>query len=139
MSIEKIVIYCDGGSRGNPGPAGIGAVILDDRTGEVIASVSEHLGNATNNVAEYTALVRALESAEKFGANAVSIRADSELLIKQLRGEYKVKNKGLKPLYARILEQLSGYKDVSLEHVRREFNTDADALVNAALDAFESK
>jgi ribonuclease HI len=130
-------IFCDGGSRGNPGPAGIGAVILDatHQPTSTLASVSETIGIATNNVAEYTALIRALEVAAEFDANRVEVRADSQLLIRQLEGRYRVKNAGLVPLYRRAQELLAPYPEVDLQHVRREDNIDADALVNAALDA----
>jgi ribonuclease HI len=135
--VRTIRIFCDGGSRGNPGPAGIGAVVLDADADppRVLASVSEVIGVATNNVAEYTALIRALEVAAPFGATRVEVRADSQLLVRQLEGRYRVKNAGLAPLHRRAQELLAGYREVDLQHVRREDNVDADALVNAALDA----
>lgn len=134
---RTIRIFCDGGSRGNPGPAGIGAVVLDATVEppRVLASVSETIGIATNNVAEYTALIRALEVATEFGASRVEVRADSQLLIRQLEGRYRVKNAGLAPLHQRAQQLLRPYREVDLHHVRREDNTEADALVNAALDA----
>jgi ribonuclease HI len=134
---RTIRIFCDGGSRGNPGPAGIGAVVLDPESEppRLLASVSETIGIATNNVAEYTALVRALEVASELGASRVEVRADSQLLIRQLEGRYRVKNAGLAPLHRRARELLAAYREVDLQHVRREDNTEADALVNAALDA----
>jgi ribonuclease HI len=136
-AVRAIRIFCDGGSRGNPGPAGIGAVVLDASTDppRQLASVSETIGIATNNVAEYTALIRALEVAADLGATRVEVRADSQLLIRQLEGRYRVKNAGLAPLHRRAQELLAPYREVDLQHVRREQNTDADALVNAALDA----
>jgi len=135
--IRSIRIFCDGGARGNPGPAAIGAVILDaDREPpRLLASVSETIGVATNNVAEYTALLRALERAAPLGAHRVEVRADSQLLIRQLEGRYRVKNAGLVPLHRQARALLDAYDEVDLLHVRREDNTDADALVNAALDA----
>lgn len=130
-----LLIACDGGARGNPGPAAIGAVVRDAESGELLASVSERIGVATNNVAEYQALVRALEEAERFGARAVTVRADSQLLVRQLEGAYRVKQAHLRPLYERASALLSAYEDVELQHVPREENVEADALVNAALDA----
>jgi ribonuclease HI len=136
-AVRTIRIFCDGGSRGNPGPAGIGAVVLDaaSEPPRRLAAVSETIGIATNNVAEYTALIRALEVAAEFEATRVEVRADSQLLIRQLEGRYRVKNAGLAPLHRRAQELLAPYREVDLQHVRREDNTDADALVNAALDA----
>jgi len=136
-AIRTIRIFCDGGSRGNPGPAGVGAVVLDASAEppRLLASVSETIGIATNNVAEYTALIRGLETAADFGADRIEVRADSQLLIRQLEGRYRVKHAGLVPLHRRAQELLRGYREVDLQHVRREENTEADALVNAALDA----
>jgi ribonuclease HI len=133
---ERILLYCDGGSRGNPGPAAIGALVLDagENPPTVLATVSERIGDATNNVAEYQALVAGLEAAEPFGARAIHVRADSQLLVRQLVGEYKVKQAHLKPLWSRARDLLDAYDDVQLEHVPRDQNVDADALVNAALD-----
>ena len=135
--IDTIRIFCDGGSRGNPGPAGIGAVILDasDEPATVIATVSEAIGIATNNVAEYQALVSGLEAAAPLGARRIEVRADSQLLIRQLEGRYRVKNAGLQPLYRQAMALLKPYAEVDLEHVYREQNVEADALVNLALDA----
>ena len=134
---DRIEIACDGGSRGNPGPAAVGAVVRDlgVEPPAVLATVSECIGETTNNVAEYTALIRGLEVAADFGASSVRVQADSELLIRQLQGRYRVKNEGLRPLFVAAQALLAGYDDVELVHVRREFNKDADALVNAALDA----
>jgi ribonuclease HI len=136
-AIRTIRIFCDGGSRGNPGPAGVGAVVLDASAEppRLLASVSETIGIATNNVAEYTALIRGLEIAADFEAQRVEVRADSQLLIRQLEGRYRVKHAGLVPLHRRAQELLRRYREVDLQHVRREENTEADALVNAALDA----
>jgi ribonuclease HI len=134
---DELLIYSDGGARGNPGPAAIGAVVVDPTTNPatMLATVSERIGVATNNVAEYRALVAGLEAARAFPARRIRVRADSELLIRQLEGRYRVKQAHLRPLYERVRELLAGYDEVVLEHVRREENTDADALVNAALDA----
>ncbi len=133
---DELLIYCDGGSRGNPGPAAIGAVVLDPSTEPptVLTTVSERIGVATNNVAEYRALVAGLEAARAFPARRVRVRADSELLVRQLEGRYKVKSAHLRPLLDQARALLAEYDAVDLAHVRRELNTDADALVNAALD-----
>lgn len=132
---RALLIASDGGSRGNPGPAAIGAVVRDAESGELLASVSECIGVATNNVAEYRALVAALELAAPFQARRVVARADSQLLIRQLEGAYRVKQAHLRPLFERARDLLGSYEEVVLEHVRREDNAEADALVNAALDA----
>jgi ribonuclease HI len=139
MPVDAILISCDGGARGNPGPAGIGAVISDATTRPPtrLLTISERIGVATNNVAEYQALVRGLEAAAALGARRVRVRADSQLLIRQLEGQYRVKSAGLRPLFERVRELLAPYDDVVLEHVPREENVEADALVNAALDAPE--
>jgi ribonuclease HI len=135
--LDEIVLYTDGGSRGNPGPAAIGAVLLDPATVPPtrLATVSELIGIATNNVAEYRACIAGLEAAAPYRARLLRLRADSDLMIRQLRGEYRVKQDHLKPLHARAKALLEHYEDVDLQHVRREQNADADALVNAALDA----
>ena len=135
--ISTIRVFCDGGSRGNPGPAAVGAVVLDAtrEPARVIGTVSRTIGIATNNVAEYQAVIDALEIAAQYGASRLEVRADSQLVIRQLEGRYRVKNAGLQPLYARVRELLRGYAHVDLLHVRREHNVEADALVNAALDA----
>ena len=136
-AVETIRIFCDGGSRGNPGPAGVGAVVLDvsQEPAKLLTTVSRTIGIATSNVAEYQALIDALEAAAHYGAARIEIRADSQLLIRQLEGRYRVRNAGLQPLFRRAQDLLRGYAQVDLEHVRRELNTEADALVNAALDA----
>lgn len=133
---DRILLYCDGGARGNPGPAAIGAVLLDadDPGGDPLVQVSETIGQATNNQAEYRALLAGLEAAADMGAQEVYVRADSQLLVEQLRGNYRVRNAGLKPLYARALGLMGRFRAVRLEHVRRGENAAADALVNAALD-----
>ena len=126
------VAHVDGGSRGNPGPAGYGVHIeLDDGS---IVELKESLGMATNNVAEYNGLLAALRWAVEHGVRALHVRADSELVVKQMKGVYKVKHPGLLPLYeeARTLARRVGR--VTFEHVRREFNQDADRLANEAMD-----
>jgi ribonuclease HI len=134
---EALLLYCDGGARGNPGPAAIGAVVLDPATEPpaTLATVSRRIGIATNNVAEYGALIAGLEAASGFPAREMHVRADSQLMIRQLEGRYKVKDAKLRPLYQRARELLSKYERVDLQHVPREENIVADALVNAALDA----
>jgi ribonuclease HI len=135
--IDEITIYCDGGARGNPGPAAIGAVVLDASTDPPtrLASVSDYIGVATNNVAEYRALLAGLDAAAPLHAHTVRVRADSLLMIKQLRGEYRVKHQNLKPLHAEVRARLAAYDVVDLQHVPRAQNVEADALVNEALDA----
>jgi len=135
--IARVVICCDGGSRGNPGPAAIGAVVIDPSTDPptTLATVSETIGVTTNNVAEYRALIAGLEAAESFAPRAVEVRADSQLLIYQLQGRYRVKHANMKPLHDAARRLLARYEHVTLVHVPRAENTVADALVNAALDA----
>ena len=130
---RMITVYIDGGSRGNPGPAGYGVQIVED-DGSVVAELHEFVGQTTNNVAEYHGLLAALGWALDRGLDALHVRSDSELLVKQLRGEYRVKNPGLQPLYqdARRLVQRIGH--VTFEHVRRELNKQADRLANLAMD-----
>jgi ribonuclease HI len=137
QQLEEVVVYCDGGARGNPGPAAIGAVVLDPSTDppRVLATVSETIGVTTNNVAEYRALIAGLEAAAPFHARRIRVRADSLLVINQLRGVWKVKHPGLRPLVDEARALLERYESVDLAHVRREKNTEADALVNKALDA----
>jgi ribonuclease HI len=129
-----LVVHVDGGARGNPGPAAIAAVVSTP-TGEVLEERGEVIGSATNNVAEYRALLLGLERARELRAPEVEIVGDSELVVRQVRGEYKVKDEALKALYAKVVKGLSGFEKWSIRHVRREENEAADALVNAALDA----
>jgi ribonuclease HI len=129
----EAMLFADGGSRGNPGPAASGAVLLDAE-GEIIEEVGAYLGVATNNVAEWTALVLGLEAAARRGIRRLRIRLDSELVVKQLGGEYRVKNAGLMPLYTRARGLLRGFAEVEIRHVPRKQNTLADALVNRVLD-----
>ncbi|MDQ3070424.1 MAG: ribonuclease HI family protein [Acidobacteriota bacterium] len=133
----RVNVWIDGGARGNPGPAGYGAHI-EDPGGEVLAELHGGLGIATNNVAEYSGLLAALEWAVDQGYGEVHVRADSELLVKQMRGEYKVKNEGLKPLVARARLLCGKLDDVVFEHVRRERNKDADRLSNIGMDEAEA-
>ncbi|MBA3885036.1 MAG: ribonuclease HI family protein [Acidobacteria bacterium] len=131
-----ITAYIDGGARGNPGPAGYGAYI-QDAGGNVLAELHGGLGIATNNVAEYNGLLAALTWAIDHGHREARIRADSELLVKQMRGEYKVKNAGLQPLAARARVLVGRLDRVIFEHVRREQNRDADRLSNVGMDEAE--
>jgi len=133
---NKLIIYTDGAARGNPGPAGAGGQITTPE-GEVLAEVSEYLGEATNNVAEYKALLLTLEKSLSYNPAAIVIRSDSELLVKQLKGEYKVKNEGLKPLHERAKRLLMQFRNVEIEHVYRAENKQADQLANEAIDRFE--
>ncbi|MSO17110.1 MAG: hypothetical protein CK520_01670 [Actinobacteria bacterium] len=134
---EVVELYTDGGARGNPGPAGIGAVVYDPSTSppQVLASVSETIGVATNNVAEYRAMIVGLEISANFPAQLLRVRSDSLLVIRQLQGVWKVKQPHLKPLHAQALALLRNTHAFDLDHVPREKNTEADFLVNAALDA----
>ena len=137
--MEKIIIYTDGGARGNPGPAGIGVVITDEH-GHVLKEFSEYIGHATNNVAEYHALIRALgEANELFGDRTIEmefeIRMDSELVVRQMTGQYKVKEPTLKEKFAMVMQmRLEDFPNISFTHVRREGNGHADKLVNEAID-----
>jgi ribonuclease HI len=133
-----IVAYIDGGARGNPGPAGYG-VRIQSADGTVLDELHGPLGIATNNVAEYNGLLAALRWAVENNVSRVQIRADSELLVKQMRGEYKVKNPGLQPLYVRARLLVAELDDVRFEHVRREFNAEADRLSNLGMDEAEAR
>jgi len=133
-----IVTYIDGGARGNPGPAGYG-VSIQSADGSVVAELYGPLGIATNNVAEYNGLLAALQWAIDHDARRVHVRADSELLVRQMRGEYKVKNAGLQPLYVRARLLAAQLDDVRFEHVRREFNKEADRLSNLGMDEAEQQ
>lgn len=132
---RKLFIYTDGASRNNPGEAGIGAVIKDER-GETLETVSEYLGIATNNVAEYTALIQALKAAQKFNPSQIDFYLDSQLVVRQMIGEYKIKNVGLIPLVKEaqeLIRRMAAGK-VSFHHIPREENKEADALANEAID-----
>ena len=131
-----IVAYIDGGARGNPGPAGYG-VRIEDEMGELITEFSGFLGSATNNVAEYNGLLAALRYAREHGHRKVRIKSDSELLVKQMRGEYRVKNAGLQPLFEQAQTLADDFDRIVYEHVRREQNKDADRLANLAMDGAE--
>ncbi|HEV2791842.1 MAG TPA: ribonuclease HI family protein [Solirubrobacterales bacterium] len=128
-----LTINVDGGARGNPGPAAIGVVVRDGG-GEVVEEVGEKIGEATNNVAEYKALLKGIERAAAHGGTELELLGDSELVVRQVEGRYKVKNAGIKPLHAEVKKALRGFDSWSIRHVRREQNSDADRLVNEALD-----
>jgi ribonuclease HI len=123
----------DGGSRGNPGPAAYGVVIRDARDA-VVAKLKKYIGRSTNNVAEYYALIAALDYAQSHGVRALRVESDSELLVRQMRGQYKVKSAELRPLFERARRMAQGLESFRIEHVYREKNSEADALANEALD-----
>ena len=131
-------INIDGASRGNPGPAAYGVVIRDAR-GETVAKLKKYIGRFTNNVAEYYGLIAAMDYAHSHGFHAIRVESDSELLVKQMRGLYKVKSADLQPLYERAHKMSAGFDAFGIEHVYREQNREADALANEALDASEGK
>jgi len=131
--LKKVIIYADGASRGNPGQAAIGAVILDEQ-GRLIASVSRRIGRATNNQAEYRAIIAALEEAIRLGLRQVDIRLDSELVVKQINGEYRVKKVTLKPLCQQVKQLLGSLEGFTIAHIPRRQNMEADKLANKALD-----
>ena len=130
----SLILQFDGGSRGNPGPAGIGVTVSTD-AGEPLYELGEFLGDCTNNFAEYTALVRGLRAAVALGAKKLLIRADSELVVRQLNGQYKVKSPDLKPLYLQAIKLIQQIGPVTVAHVYRESNSRADALANLAVDS----
>jgi len=129
----EAVLWTGGAARGNPGPAGIGA-ILKSPSGEVLYTASEFLGHTTNNVAEYKAVLVGLAGALAHGVERIEVRADSELLIKQLKGEYRVKSPGLRPLFDEARKLIARFKSVKLTHIRRELNGEADRLANQGID-----
>ena len=130
---HAVIVYSDGAARGNPGPAGAGAV-LTDSAGNVIARLGRYLGRQTNNVAEYEGLLLGLNHARELGYREVEVRADSQLLIRQLKGEYAVRHAGLKPLHAEALRVLRSFDRFDLQHVPREENALADEMSNRAID-----
>jgi len=131
--MSRVTVNVDGGARGNPGPAAIG-VVLRNGDGNVLEEVGETIGEATNNVAEYRALLRGIELAAGHGAEELELIGDSELVVRQVEGRYKVKNAGMKELHAEVRQALEGFDSWSIRHVRRAENADADRLVNEALD-----
>ena len=129
----KGIAFADGGSRGNPGPAGIGALIKNE-DGQIVCQISEFIGRNTNNVAEWTALLRIMEKALELGFTELDVNMDSELVVKQMRGEYKVKHEGLIPLYTKSRSLSIRFQHFSISHVRRSGNSEADKLANEAID-----
>ena len=128
----------DGGSRGNPGPASYGVVMRNER-GEIVAKLKKYIGPMTNNVAEYYGLIAALDYAQSNGVRALRIESDSELLVRQMRGHYKVKSPDLRPLFERAKKMSQTFESFRIDHVYREQNTEADALANEALDETSGK
>ncbi len=131
--MSRLTVNVDGGARGNPGPAAIG-VVVRDADGEVLEEAGERIGRATNNVAEYRALLLGIERAAALGASELELVGDSELIVRQVKGEYKVKDATMRKLHAQVKRALEPFDRWSIRHVRREENADADRLVNEALD-----
>lgn len=132
MSAKRLTVFADGASRGNPGSAAIG-VIIEDESGRVIARISRRIGETTNNRAEYTAIIAGLEEAVRLGAEDVEVRSDSELLVRQIMGEYRVKSPALKPLFEQAYRLMREFQSSSIVHIPREQNKAADALGRKAL------
>ena len=130
---KRLTIYVDGASRGNPGLAAVGAVIKDEK-GATILKVSSSIGRATNNQAEYSALIVALQEARKLGADQVYINTDSQLMSEQINGNYKVRNAHIRPLFEKALQLLTAFQYYSIDHIPRYLNSEADALANEALN-----
>ncbi|MFH0732205.1 MAG: ribonuclease HI family protein [Candidatus Omnitrophota bacterium] len=137
--MERYFLYIDGAARGNPGPAGVG-IVISDAKGRVIETISKYIGENTNNVAEYTALVFGMDQLRKIDAKDIVINTDSELLAKQLGGEYKVKSPALKSLYDKVTQMLVSFDEVRINQIGREKNKQADELANQAIDkSFKDK
>jgi ribonuclease H / adenosylcobalamin/alpha-ribazole phosphatase len=132
--VPEVVVWTDGGARGNPGPAGYGVVVATP-SGGVLAELSEPIGWATNNVAEYRGVIAGLQRARALGARRVRVLADSLLVVQQLRGSWRVRNPALRPLWAEAARLAAGFERAVFEHVPRERNRRADALANRAMDA----
>ena len=135
-AVCKLRIWIDGGSRGNPGPSAVG-VLVEDLAGCTLATVSRAIGVTTNNVAEYKALLAALDKAQELGAAEVEVISDSELLVRQMLGQYRVKNAGLQPLFLEAKQKAARFGRFTIRHTGREHNAKADGLVNRALDEQE--
>jgi probable phosphoglycerate mutase len=131
----SVIVEADGGSRGNPGPAGYGAVVRDANTGEVLAERKAGLGFTTNNVAEYSGLLAGLEAARDLGAATVAVRMDSKLVVEQMSGRWRIRHAPLQTLAARARELVAGFDTVTFDWVPRESNKHADRLANEAMDA----
>jgi ribonuclease HI len=133
-SPRRLLIYTDGAARGNPGLAGLGAILRDAETGEVLAELARFLGVRTNNYAEWTAVEDALREARRLGATHVDLRMDSELVARQISGRYRVRHPDLKPIHASVMALLGELRSYTVGHVPRELNKDADRLSNVAID-----
>jgi ribonuclease HI len=133
----RLLIHTDGAARGNPGPAGAGAILRDADDGTVLAEIAEPLGHATNNVAEWSAVRLALEEAMRLGATHVDLRMDSELVARQISGIYRVKHPDLKPFHAAVMGMLDHFEGYTVGHVPRALNKDADRLSNVAIDGWD--
>ncbi|PIV52091.1 ribonuclease H [Candidatus Falkowbacteria bacterium CG_4_9_14_3_um_filter_36_9] len=133
MKNKKLIIYTDGGARNNPGPAGIGAVLMSEDE-KAIARISEYIGNTTNNQAEYRAVIAAIKKAKELGAEELNFYLDSELVVKQLNREYKVKDKDLALLFVQIYNISLSFKKITFNYIPREMNEEADRLANEAMD-----
>nr|PZN05566.1 MAG: ribonuclease H [Bacillota bacterium] len=131
--MKRLKIYVDGASRGNPGDAGIGIVMLNE-DGNVVKEICDYIGQTTNNIAEYTALVTAMKEAIEVGCEEIEVFSDSELMVKQIKGEYQIKNEGLKRLYSQVSQLMKEFRSFSINHVKREFNKRADELANEGID-----
>lgn len=129
--MSELEIYIDGASKGNPGPSGIGVIVWRD--GQTIKNIASFIGHATNNVAEYTALIYALQEALTFNAKSIKINTDSQLLYRQVKKIYKIKNSNILGLYNQALRLMSAFKEVSINHIPREFNAGADKLATKAI------
>jgi len=134
MKVNRVIICADGASLGNPGPSAIGATIKDEQ-GKLIARISQRIGRATNNQAEYRAIIAALEEAARLGAKQVDISSDSQLVVRQINGEYRVKKATLKPLYQQVKKLQSLLDGFTITHIPRQQNQEADNLANMALRA----
>ncbi len=132
MKVKRVVIFTDGASRGNPGPAAIGATIEDEQ-GKHITFISQPIGLTTNNQAEYRAIIAALENAIRLGANQVDMRSDSEFVVRQINGQYRVKAASIKPLYQKVKQLQSQLESFTITHIPRQENIEADTLANMAL------
>jgi len=134
LSVSKVIICTDGAARGNPGPAAIGVTIKDEK-GNLLASISRRIGITTNNQAEYMAIITALEKVVSLGAKRVDVRADSELIVKQINGRYRVKNIALRSLYQKVVQLIGSLEDFTISYIPRRQNSEADKLANRALDS----
>ena len=131
MRVKRVIIYADGSSRGNPGPAAIGATVKDEQ-GRLVARISQRIGITTNNQAEYRAIIAALEKAISLSARQIEVNSDSELVVKQINGKYRVKKATLKPLYQQVKQLQAMLEDFTITHIPRQQNTEADNLANMA-------